>query len=120
VVGSPKGGGGGGALPSPPGPGSVWPLCYSNFITFFQPQFILAEWRRRRGGRSNGKRRGRGISPPGLGSLLPLFHSNYLILSAAVYIGGAEEEAWWAVPREEEGAGHFPTRAWIIVASLPL
>ncbi len=31
-----------------------------------------------------------------------------------------EEEAWWAVPREEEGAGHFPTWAWILVASLPL
>ncbi len=44
----------------------------------------------------------------------------YLILSAAVYIGVAEEEAWWAVPREEEGVGHFPTWAWILVASLSL
>ncbi len=74
MVGSPKGGGGGGAF-SPPGPGSVWPLFRSNFISFFQLQFILAEWRRRRGGRSNGRRR---------------------------------------------GAGHFPTWAWVLVASLSL
>ena len=46
-----------------------------------------------------------------------------ILVLGAVYVGGSEEEAWWAaaVPREvDEGAWHLPLWAWICVASLSL
>jgi hypothetical protein len=105
----------------PPEPGLLLPLYHSIFISFFQLQFTLAERRRRHGGRSKGRRRGRGIFPPGPRSVWPLFHSNFLsFFQLQCVLAERRRRAWWAVKREKEGAGHFPTWAWVCVAPLSL